>query len=82
MIAFAACTVDNIITNHSAARVVLFSVVPVCVFVCLSVCQHDGRDIITKFRNFKMVERADKFWNIHAGHHPMVKRADKFEASK
>jgi len=53
-----------------AARVVLFSVLSVCMFVCLfvclSVCQHDNswtaRDIITKFQD-TILWRADKFVN-------------------
>ena len=50
------------------ARLLLFLAVSVCVFVCLSVCQHDNswtvRDIIMKC----------------SGHvHPMVVRADKFK---
>jgi len=53
-----------------AARVVLFSVASVCVFVCLFVClsvnmiTREPLDIITKFpRHHRTVERADKFEN-------------------
>jgi len=51
-----------------ATRVVLFSVVSVCLVVCLFVSQHDNswtvRDIITKFsRHHSTVKRADKFEN-------------------
>jgi len=49
---------------------VLLSVVSVCHFLCLSVCQHDNsrtvRDIITTFHGtilWSRLERADKFDN-------------------
>ena len=73
MIIFSCTTAKEAVHNrncnfyHARNDGVLFSVVSVCVFVCLLVCQHDNswtvRDITTKF----------------SGHHPMVESADKFE---
>jgi len=54
-----------VITTH-VARVVLFSVVSVCVFVCLSVNTITPEPLEISSRNFP------------GHHHPVVKRADKF----
>ena len=58
-------TCENAMFTTRAARVLLFSVVFVCLFVCLSACQHDNswtvKDIIMKCLG--LGRRADKLEN-------------------